>query len=41
MDTLFAKTGKLAEDMDNQIMQNDSLTKELHRVEAVVKEQGY
>ena len=37
MDTLFGKTQKLAEDLDEQMIQNDSLTKELQGVEGEVK----
>ena len=37
MDTLFVKTQKLAEDLDEQMIQNDSLTKEMQRLEGEVK----
>ena len=37
MDTLFGKTQKLAEDLDTQMIANDGVTKELHRVEAELK----
>ena len=36
-DTLFGKTQKLAEDLDTQMIANDSVTKELHRVESEIK----
>ena len=37
MDTLFGKTQKLAEDLDTQMIANDGVTKELHRVEGELK----
>ena len=37
MDTLFGKTQKLAEDLDTQMIANDGVTKELHRVESELK----
>ena len=37
MDTLFVKTQKLAEDLDEQMIQNDGLTKEMQRLEGEVK----
>lgn len=38
MDTLFGKTQKLAEELDGQMIANDNVTKELHRVEGDVKQ---
>ena len=34
---MFGKTQKLAEDLDTQMIANDSVTKELHRVESEIK----
>ena len=36
MDTLFGKTQKLAEDLDTQMIANDGVTKELHRMQGTV-----
>ena len=36
MDTLFGKTQKLAEDLDTQMIANDGVTKELHRMQGTL-----
>eukprot|EP00946_MAST-07B_sp_MAST-7B-sp1_P003352 g3352.t1 len=38
MDTLFGKTQKLAEDLDTEMIAKDAVTKELHRMEAELKQ---